>query len=77
MTDVGLELAAFHTTPPHFRARVQAIDAIEAWSLGFCLGNVVKYIARAGKKENESVLSDLKKAHWYLERHIKSLEEGK
>lgn len=46
----------------------EAIEVIEAWQLGFNLGNVVKYIARAGKKENE--LQDLKKALWYLEREI-------
>ena len=52
---------------------IEAIDAIEAWELGFNLGNVVKYIARAGHKTADS-LQDLKKAEWYLSREIKRME---
>lgn len=58
--------------PEHYRpgdGTVEAIDVIEAWRLGFCLGNVVKYIARAGVK-TESPVEDLEKARWYLEREI-------
>lgn len=51
---------------------IEAIDVIEAWGLGFCLGNTVKYIARAGKKGNR--LTDLKKAAWYLSREIEKEE---
>lgn len=50
----------------------EAIKVIEAWELGFCLGNTVKYISRAGKKGDE--IEDLKKAEWYLRRHIQQLE---
>lgn len=50
----------------------EAIKVIEAWLLGFNLGNVVKYISRAGKKGNK--LEDLKKAQWYLQREIEKLE---
>lgn len=50
----------------------EAIKVIEAWHLGFNLGNVVKYISRAGKKGNK--LEDLKKAQWYLQREIEKLE---
>ncbi len=46
----------------------EAIKVIEAWGLGFCLGNTVKYISRAGKKD--VLLQDLKKARWYLDREI-------
>jgi len=52
----------------------EAIKVIEAWQLGFCLGNTVKYIARAGKKTN--AVEDLKKAAWYLQREIERLERG-
>ena len=52
---------------------IEAIDAIEAWGLGFCLGNVVKYIARAGRKTKDG-LQDLQKAAWYLDREIKRRE---
>lgn len=51
----------------------EAIKVIEAWQLGFCLGNTVKYISRAGKKDD--VLQDLKKARWYLDREIENLEK--
>lgn len=47
----------------------EAIDVIEAWGLGFCLGNAVKYIARAGLKGN--AVEDLQKARWYLDREIR------
>lgn len=50
----------------------EAIKVIEAWRLGFNLGNTVKYISRAGKKG--SPLEDLKKARWYLDREISNLE---
>lgn len=46
---------------------------IEKFNLGFCLGNVVKYILRAGKKTPDR-LKDLKKARWYLDREITNLE---
>lgn len=51
----------------------EAIKVIEAWRLGFCLGNCVKYIARAGKKGSRS--EDLKKARWYLDRAIDRLNK--
>lgn len=47
---------------------IEAIDVIEAFNLGFCLGNTVKYVLRAGKKGER--LEDLRKAAWYLEREI-------
>lgn len=48
----------------------EAIKVIEAWDLGFCLGNAVKYISRAGKKDPEKEIEDLKKARWYIDRAI-------
>jgi len=47
----------------------EAIKIIEALGLDFHLGNVVKYISRAGKK-HENVLEDMKKAKWYLDRWL-------
>ena len=52
----------------------EAIKVIEAWNLDFCLGNVIKYISRAGKKEGNSLIQDLEKAKWYLERRIQELK---
>lgn len=53
----------------------EAIKVIEAWGLGFCLGNAMKYISRAGKKDGEAILKDLKKAKWYLDHEIERLEK--
>lgn len=53
----------------------EAIKVIEAWELGFNLGNVLKYIARAGKKDQTKRLEDLEKAQWYLNREINSKKE--
>lgn len=50
----------------------EPIDVIEDWSLGYNLGNTVKYVSRAGRKQNQ--LEDLKKARFYLEREIQNLE---
>jgi hypothetical protein len=52
----------------------EAIKVIEAWDLGFCLGNAVKYISRAGKKGD--AIEDLKKALWYLTREISNREKS-
>ena len=51
----------------------EAIKVIEAWGAGFHLGNVLKYLSRAGKKG--SSMEDLKKAQWYLSRYIKMQEK--
>jgi hypothetical protein len=61
--------------PAHYGGQenpYEAIKVIEAWGLGFHLGNVVKYIARVGKKDDAK--QDLLKALWYLERYIKTLK---
>ena len=56
--------------PKHYQSKhgVEVIDIIEEFGLGFHLGNVIKYVLRAGHKSNE--LEDLEKAKWYLERVI-------
>lgn len=60
--------------PQHYTfGNIEVIDAIEDWGLGYHLGNVIKYVARAGHKNNE--LEDLKKAQWYLARYIKLKEK--
>jgi hypothetical protein len=62
--------------PQHYGGednQYEAIKVIEAWELDFCLGNVVKYISRAGKKGGK--MEDLRKAQWYLERKILQLEK--
>ena len=60
------------THPDHYTfSPIEVIDAIEAWGLGFHLGNVVKYVVRSRHKGDE--LQDLKKAAWYLARKIDHL----
>ena len=50
--------------------KFEAIDFIEAFGLNFNLGNVIKYVARAGRKQGEDYISDLIKAHWYITREM-------
>ena len=52
----------------------ECIKVIEAWNLDFCLGNAVKYISRAGKKNKETEKEDLLKAKWYIERKISQIK---
>ena len=62
--------------PEHYGGKddpCEAIKVIEAWGLGFNLGNVVKYISRAGKKG--SAIEDLKKAQFYLDREIYNISK--
>jgi len=65
--------------PEHYKFgknnEYEAIKVIEAWELDFHLGNTVKYISRAGKKETDKELQDLKKAAWYLQRRIDNLQK--
>lgn len=57
--------------PKHYTKNgIEVIDFIEAYELGFRLGNAVKYIARAGEKDPAKRIEDLKKARWYLDREI-------
>lgn len=61
--------------PAHYTdGKIEVIEFIEDKKLGFCLGNAVKYIARAGKKDPTKEVEDLKKARWYIERRIKEIE---
>lgn len=62
--------------PEHYGGKqntYEAIKVIEAWELNFHLGNVVKYISRAGKKDKTKFIEDLLKAKWYLDRYIGTL----
>ena len=62
--------------PSHYTwSSIEPIDAIEAWQLPYHLGNVVKYVSRAGHKDKSKTLEDLKKANWYLSRYIANLEQ--
>jgi len=52
----------------------EAIKVIRAWGLNFALGNAVKYIARAGKKDPAKHIEDLQKAVFYLQNEIANLQ---
>jgi hypothetical protein len=55
--------------PDHYNVGgIEVIDAIEAWKLGFNLGNAIKYIARADTKGMKE--KDLRKAIWYIQREL-------
>ena len=61
--------------PSHYTdGGIETIDFIEAKKLPYHLGNAVKYISRAGKKDQNKTIEDLQKAVWYIERYIKVLE---
>ena len=61
--------------PAHYTfGKIETIDVIEDWNLPYHLGNTVKYISRAGHKDD--IIQDLKKALWYLQREINRLEKG-
>ena len=67
--------------PSHYGGKdnpYEAIKVIRAWGMdkNFCLGNALKYISRAGKKDPKTYLEDLKKAAWYLQDEIKHIEGG-
>lgn len=53
----------------------EVIDVIGAWNLNFELGNAVKYIARAGKKDSNKAIEDLEKSIWYIKRQIENISK--
>lgn len=62
------------TRPTHYRySKYEPKDIIRDWGLNFNLGNVIKYVARAGHKND--ILEDLLKAKQYLEFEIEALGE--
>lgn len=62
--------------PSHYTAgrSIEPVDAIEDWQLNWHIGNAVKYLSRAGRKDyaggtDLSTIADLDKAVWYIMRH--------
>ena len=57
--------------PDHYTSlKPEPIDVIHAWRLNYNIGNVVKYVVRAGRKPGEDKVKDLEKAVWYLNRIV-------
>ena len=67
------------TQPQHYKHgdTYEVIKVLESWELDKCfyLGNVIKYVARAGKKDPQKEIEDLEKAKAYLEMKIKKLKK--
>jgi hypothetical protein len=62
--------------PKHYNhGKFEVIDVIEDWQVDFHIGNVIKYVSRAGRKNDDTEIQDLKKALWYLQRKIEILEK--
>lgn len=62
--------------PSHYTAgKIEVIDFLEDQGFPYHLGNAVKYICRAGKKDPRKTVEDLQKAVWYLNRYIGLLEK--
>jgi hypothetical protein len=62
--------------PVHYNSHPSGIECIEiARHYGFNVGNVIKYLWRAGLKNSADELEDLKKALWYLQDEIKLREQ--
>ena len=63
--------------PSHYTSgSIEVIDYIEDQKLPYHLGNAVKYISRAGKKDKAKSTEDLKKAVWYINRYVGLLEKA-
>lgn len=76
--EIALENNNDNIRPAHYGGidnTYEVIKVIDAWELGFNLGNVVKYVARAGKKDTSKELEDLQKAKTYLEFQISSVKK--
>lgn len=70
------------THPSHYTSgKIEVIDFITDQKLDFCLGNVIKYVSRAGKKSENGkdiktkTIEDLEKAKFYLNYKIKILKD--
>ena len=86
MKQAEMELKEYDVVnrPAHYTdSKIEVIDYIEDKKLGFCLGNAVKYISRAGKKKDsgrniiDKEIEDLQKAIWYINRRIYELQNIK
>lgn len=62
--------------PKHYTSHPSGIECIDITQHhNFCIGNVIKYLWRAGLKGQDTHIEDLRKAMWYLDREIQRLEQ--
>ena len=64
--------------PSHYcdGRKYEPIAVIEDWGLCYHLGNALKYISRAGRKDKTKTVEDLQKAVWYINRYIDTIKIG-
>lgn len=73
-TDEPINDAVNH--PSHYTSgKIEVIEYIEDQKLPYHLGNAIKYISRAGKKDPSKEVEDLEKAIWYIRRYIDNLKK--
>ncbi|RCS59742.1 DUF3310 domain-containing protein [Parvibium lacunae] len=63
--------------PSHYTEHPSGVECIQITEhMNFCVGNAIKYLWRAGRKEQAAHIEDLKKARWYIDREILRLEKN-
>lgn len=63
--------------PNHYKSHPSGVECIEITQHhDFCVGNAIKYLWRAGLKDSNKEVEDLKKAIWYINNKIKQLEKN-
>jgi len=63
--------------PDHYNSHPSGIEAIEVVRhYNFNVGNALKYLWRAGLKDENTEVEDLRKAIWYINDEIMRLEDG-
>jgi len=74
ITEENMMTAQFQSNvnhPKHYTSHPSGVECIQITEhMNFCLGNAIKYIWRAGEKDQTKEIEDLQKARWYLEREI-------
>jgi uncharacterized protein YlzI (FlbEa/FlbD family) len=75
-TGYAKDMEVDHIEPNHYKdLKISPLEVIEANPhLTWSLSNAIKYVMRAGRKANNPILQDLKKAQWYLNHEIERLE---
>ena len=70
--------------PKHYTSHPSGVECIEITEhYGFCVGNAIKYLWRAGLKKDGTLddidkeIEDVRKAAWYVQRHLENLQKKK
>jgi len=77
----SMQADAYQIGGEHYKSDIQPWNAMQAWMTeeefrGFLVGNAIKYLARAGKKDNNTLKSDILKARHYLDKLLDTLDYG-